>query len=186
MYIYCTTNNLNHETSKQANKQTNTRKNLVLLVFLLVSMTSNTTIFGQNYIINLHDDIVQPLSENEGSALPTIQNCLDVEDIVYNCTPVWIAVNVHVFLDDNCEGNIAISDGAFCQDCDLTAENVDVIIEDFIHRANQFAENISDNIPWTSELIAVGQDPTTATAQCFPYRLLLKGIHVHCNLPCAV
>ncbi len=32
--------------------------------------------------------------------------CFDVDEVFENCTPVWIRVNVHFFIGDNCQGSI--------------------------------------------------------------------------------
>jgi hypothetical protein len=138
---------------------------------------------SQGYFPDLTNDIVPTLQPSD--TITTLGNvladCFDIRAIVDDCKKVWLGVNVHVFLDNNCEGEIAINDRQYCINCDLTSDNIQAVLEDIINRANAFAENISDNIPWGNELIAIGQQPGSGVAQCFPIRLVLKGVHVHCN-----
>ena len=155
------------------------------LLFLFI--LQNNSLVAQYYeYIDLHNDIV-PLDEPINNT--NTDDCLDVQNIIENCEIVWLRVNVHFFLDDNCEGEIAMGDKQWCLDnnppylpgCDFTAENAHNLAESLINRANEFAENMSDNLPWGNEMIKIGLQPEDAEEQCMPIRFLLDGVYLHCN-----
>jgi len=143
---------------------------------------------SQNYTFNLDNDIVYD-PEYEIRETSNRSDCLglDVNDIINNCKEVWIGVNIHFFLNQDCEGEIS-GDKAWCYEylpdyypgCDFSGYNLHNIAASMISRANAFAENISDNIPFPNEFVKTGQSPANFQPQCFPLRFLLKGVHVHC------
>ena len=113
--------------------------------------------------------------------------CLNVNDVIENCPRIWVAVNMHFFFDQNCEGEFS-GETAWCHQykpdyypgCDFTAPNVHRIARTLIERTNAFADNMSDNVPWPNEQKHIGREPGTVKAQCFPIRFLLKDVYVHC------
>lgn len=36
----------------------------------------------------------------------SLDHCFTVQTIFDNCTKIWLRVNIHFFLDDNCEGTL--------------------------------------------------------------------------------
>lgn len=99
--------------------------------------------------------------------------CLNVKGIISNCQTLWIKVNIHLYVNDQCEGKLAMSSGVTY---DTNLENAYSIAEDIINKSNLFAENISDNKPFQNESIKL-----PPVAQCYPMRFLLKDVHVHCD-----
>jgi hypothetical protein len=160
-------------------------KTYFVLLFLFI-LQHNSLVAQYYEYIDLHNDIV-PLEEPINNT--NTDDCLDFQNIIENCEIVWLRVNVHFFLDDNCEGEIAMGDKQCCldnnlpylPDCDFTAENAHNLAESLISRANEFAENMSDNLPWGNEMIKIGLLPEDAEAQCMPIRFLLDGVYLHCN-----
>lgn len=57
---------------------------------------------GQSRPMNCGLDQI-PQTQNQ-LATVTNQNCLDTADIKKNCTPIYLSVNVHWFLEDDCTG----------------------------------------------------------------------------------
>lgn len=125
------------------------------------------------------DDIVEPTYFFPGYPVIASEPCFDIDSVQIKCTPVFINVNIHFFLDDNCEGNIATGNGV---SENLNPLNAFKLAEDYINNANAFYETMSNNNQgldhqWNAE--AHGAVPTEA--QCIPFRYVLKGVRIHCN-----
>lgn len=102
--------------------------------------------------------------------------CFDVEWVQENCIPVYINVNVHFFLDDNCQGNIGVAD--YVQG-NLTQQNAFNLAEAMINDANDFFEVMSENDQgqWNS----AAHSTTETDPQCIPIRYVLNGVYIHCD-----
>jgi len=105
--------------------------------------------------------------------------CFDIEWVQENCVPVYINVNVHFFLDDNCQGTIASADYV---DGNLNPQNAFNLAETMINDANQFFETMSENpegynYQWNSD--DHGLPP--GEPQCIPIRYVLNGVRIHCD-----
>jgi len=77
--------------------------------------------------------------------------CFDIGWVQANCVNVYVNVNVHFFLDDNCEGTVATAPGV---SGDLTPQNAFYLAEKMIDDANAFLQAMSENclsplIDWT-------------------------------------
>jgi len=141
----------------------------------LIFVGSACFLHAQSYVPSLRNDVI--LSEfNEANQAPE-SACFDPDDVFDQCQKVWVRVNIHFFLDDNCEGDLAMGP---CDDCNLASDNAAALAEDLIYRANAFADNMSDNHPFPNELAYTGPSEPY-TPPCFPIRFLLKGVHIHCK-----
>lgn len=112
--------------------------------------------------------------------------CFDEDWVQQECITLYIKVNVHLFLDDNCEGPLAGSDthplNTDMPD-DLTATNAFNLAEEMINEANDFFQQLSDNptgnnYNWHNTHHGI---PDEGTPECIPIRFMLAGVHIHCN-----
>jgi len=101
--------------------------------------------------------------------------CFDIDWVQENCIPVYINVNFHFFLDDNCEGNLA---AAGYVNENLEAANAFNLAENLIIKANNAFENMGENSQWNQAV----NNATETDAQCIPIRYVINGIYVHCDL----
>lgn len=97
-------------------------------------------------------------NESKSSNTP----CFDVEYVFSNCIPVYVRVNLHFFVNDDCNGLV--------QQMDKNQKDVFGVAEEMIYYANRTFEN--NEAQWQ----VVG-----AVAPCVPVRLVLKGIYMHCK-----
>ncbi|NUQ26117.1 MAG: hypothetical protein HUU34_19375 [Saprospiraceae bacterium] len=74
----------------------------VFLAFTYVMIVSPSSLFSQNVPVTCGTP--EPTSPPE--LLLEKNHCFDVGLIQQTCTKVWIRVNVHFFLDDNCDGTL--------------------------------------------------------------------------------
>lgn len=105
--------------------------------------------------------------------------CVDVNDILTNCTSIYFRVNIHYFLDDNCEGDIAIG---VEEDPIVSQEDAIQKAENLINEINGFFDIMSQNLDnsnhmWHND--AMGVDPSPA--QCLPFRFVLDDVFIHCD-----
>jgi len=100
-------------------------------------------------------------------------DCFEVDDVQSNCTKVWVKVNVHFFLEDDCSGTLDPSghDPATMEDA---YEKADDLIN------NWFNSKLENNHQQWNQISMWGID-TVQPAQCNPIRYVLSGVHVHCN-----
>ncbi len=96
-----------------------------------------------------------------------------VADIQDRCLETYINVNLHFFLDDNCEGAIAFADNTVSH----LASDVYQLADDFVAACNAFNERASTNTPWHQDRWGA---PITS-AQCIPLRFVLNGVYFHCE-----
>jgi hypothetical protein len=89
--------------------------------------------------------------------------------IIESCGLIYISVNVHFFVTDDCQGTTAASraqDRKEQEDTYLEAEKL-------INRANRYNEGISDNLQWNQ---AVHGATVTTAPQCVPFRYVLEAV----------
>ncbi|NNK89593.1 MAG: T9SS type A sorting domain-containing protein [Saprospiraceae bacterium] len=105
-------------------------------------------------------------------------DCIDINQLIEDCTPVYIRVNVTFFLDDDCRGELAMDNG---QTIDASPENAFKIAEDLINSANAFYETVNDNgnTNWGNEYFL--EPPEPALFQCIPIRYVLSGVSIQCD-----
>lgn len=96
-----------------------------------------------------------------------------------NCERIWIRVNVHYFLDNNCNGSIYPLPGV-PYDMDRAYSRA----EQLINECNNQLANDTD-IQWAQvERWGFGLDPGQEPiqgVQCNPIRYALSGVYIHCN-----
>lgn len=99
------------------------------LLFLLT-----TSVLGQQ-TIPAENDVVAPDYVSPEYPTSASDHCFDIEYVQENCIPVYVNVNVHFFLDDNCQGNIATAPGVTAN---LNPNNAFEIAEQMVNDANAF------------------------------------------------
>lgn len=88
-------------------------------------------------------------------------HCFDVEQVLANCTPVYVRINFHFFTDTDCDGTIQISN--------TNQGSAYKLAEDLLNSANNAMSN--NQIQWQSP---------GATQICNPIRYVLSGVYTHC------
>lgn len=148
----------------------------IFKILLMMFVIANS-LFAQQSIPEGSDIVPAQLAPDYPTS-PS-DHCFDIEYVQDNCIPVYINVNVHFFLDDNCQGSIATAPGVTAN---LNPTNAFELAEQMIIDANAFFETMSDNpqglnYQWNTE--AHGATPTSS--QCIPFRYVLKGTYIHCD-----
>ncbi|MCO6493898.1 MAG: hypothetical protein J5I98_36095, partial [Phaeodactylibacter sp.] len=100
--------------------------------------------------------------------------CFDVDEIQESCIKVWIRINLHFFLDDNCEGTL---DPLGIQN--IPGDDAYELAEDIIKRANDALEN--NRVQWVQIPLWNIQPEDKKEVQCVPLRYVLSGVYVWCN-----
>ena len=106
------------------------------------------------------------------------QPCFDIEDVINNCTPVYLRVNFHLFVDDDCTGafdpnhitSALPQEAAFFEAGQPGNRGIP---ERMIYEMNQLVIN---NQP---QKLANGQ--YASSAPCVPLRFVLGDVNLHCN-----
>lgn len=88
--------------------------------------------------------------------------CFDVQQIMDECTPLYLRINVHYFVNDQCNGTI--------QQEQIPQEDVFKNTERMIQILNNEIKNNQKQV--RSNL---------AEAPCLPFRFVLTGVYVHCK-----
>ena len=112
--------------------------------------------------------------------IPTpLDRCFDISDLIDNCTPVFIRVNIHFFLDDDCDGNLAAAPSVTEN---LLPNNAFALAEDLVDYANEFFENMSANtLDLNYQWNSAAHNATVTSNQCIPIRYVLAGVYIHCS-----
>lgn len=120
----------------------------------------------------------EPIDTSESYPSRPGQPCFDLEDVISNCTPVYLRVNFHLFVDDDCTGAFdpnhitsALSQEAAFFEAGQTGNYG--IPERMIYEMNQLVIN---NQP---QKLANGQ--YASSAPCVPLRFVLGDVNLHCN-----
>lgn len=104
-------------------------------------------------------------------------HCFEVDLIQETCTKVWVRINVHFFLDDNCGGTL---DPLGLED--IPIEDAYKVAEEWVESAN---EQLGDLYPqWIQIPLwhSMWNDPANVKpAQCNPIRYALSGVYIHCD-----
>ncbi|MCO6491756.1 MAG: hypothetical protein J5I98_25295 [Phaeodactylibacter sp.] len=100
--------------------------------------------------------------------------CFDVDAIQESCIKVWIRINLHFFLDDNCEGTL---DPLGIQN--IPGDDAYELAEDIIKRANDALEN--NRMQWVQDTFWGIQPQDVKPEQCVPFRYVLSGVYVWCS-----
>ncbi len=141
-------------------------KRTVLLSILIIS-TLIQIINAQEGLTSCGTPETQPASIPESEK----HHCFTVDDIQSNCTKLWLKINIHFFVEDNCEGSIFPGGVQY-----IPIEEAYKTAEDMINRANiELAENYKQ---WNQVEWGIMNDKP---AQCVPFRYALSGVYIHCN-----
>lgn len=145
---------------------------LILLLFLLFNLSA----FGQ--IETCGTDSMEPLLP------PTDEPCLNPDSIMAKCEDgmrVWVKVNFHFFLPDDCEGSIDPNHPSYgfnTWGAAISADSAFIFAEYLIERANSVLED--NKIQRNVENWPPFNQPDTV-APCNPIRYLLNGVYIHCD-----
>lgn len=113
-----------------------------------------------------------PVNAYRLTTIPRYDSCPDPADVLRDCAPLPLAINLHYFTTDECSrDSIGVTRGRRGADGALFAA------EELVRNANQFFEEISDNPPLNN----VAHGAIDHAPQCAPFRLLLAGVYFHCN-----
>ena len=141
------------------------RKVIVLLLLLPIS----TLLFAQGEVeINPNCGISQ-VPQPDNSPIPAA--CSYVYDH-NSCSPIFIAVNFHFFVNDDCSGNVGAA-----PNITLSQEEAFQEAENLLKRANSYNERIGQNSQWNQ---AFWGAPVTAP-QCVPIRYITNEVFIHCD-----
>lgn len=137
---------------------------LVNLTFLLVLIA----FFGQKVTAQTeYCDIIQPSQSANAASEP----CFDIDSIFQNCIPVYVKVNFHYFVKDDCSGNVSLPLDA----TQVKQEDATGWANYLIYLANMDLEN---NLP---QLNASGYNTTSSPPHCNLIRWVLSGVYFHCD-----
>jgi hypothetical protein len=89
-----------------------------------------------------------------------------------SCGLIYISVNFHFFVEDDCSGNVGAGPGL-----SLTQEDAFQEAQNILRRANNYNEQIGQNSQWNQ---AFWNAPVT-TPQCVPIRYITNEIFIHCD-----
>jgi Pregnancy-associated plasma protein-A len=140
------------------------------MLFLLLSTFSVQTSIAQNYCGTTSSG--EQTTPNQNST-----PCFDVNTIIAECTPVYLRVNFHLFVRDNCTGSFDIN-------------NYNSVPQEAAYfEANQpFQHGIPERvITEMNELVANNKAQMlpgcacATTIPCVPLRFVLGDVQVHCD-----
>jgi len=146
---------------------------IILFSFLLLSCSA---VFGQ---VPCELSPEMEASFTEEIPIP-LDLCFDISDLIDNCTPVYIRVNIHFFLDNDCDGNLATHPDITEN---LSPYNAFALAEDLVDNANEFFDKVNANTnpildhQWNSE----HHNTPVTSHQCIPVRYVLGGAYIHCS-----
>ena len=151
---------------------------LILLIVLIntgLAQESNANTIGDSSdIAILPTGFVLP-----GYPTSASDPCFDIDSVQTNCIPVYISVNVHFFLNDDCTGMLATASGEVI---DLSPENAFNVAEQLVNSANEYFKIMSDNtLGLNYQWNAAENNVPVTEAQCIPFRYVLKGTRIHCK-----
>lgn len=97
--------------------------------------------------------------------------CFNVDSIYNNCITIYIKVNVHFFVKDNCSGSVTTQ-----QDPNqVKQESASGWANYMIYQANL---SLANNLPQSN---ANGYNTSSSAPHCNPIRYVLSGVYFHCN-----
>lgn len=82
----------------------------VLQIILYLVVFLNIT-YAQQNVSTEDTDIVPIDSPLPDYPLSPTEPCFDIDSVQANCTPIYINVNVHFFLNDSCTGLLSTAPG---------------------------------------------------------------------------
>ncbi|MFK8105270.1 MAG: T9SS type A sorting domain-containing protein [Saprospiraceae bacterium] len=145
---------------------------------LLFSLLFLCATFWAHAQVNCASDALTPSSGASNSSFGA-SHCFDLEYVQENCIPVYVKVNVHFFLDDNCEGALAVGPSG---PSNLTPEAAFQTADDMVANANAYFALASTNSQnKNQQWNAATHGAVVTSAQCIPIRYVLSGVRIHCD-----
>ncbi|MEP7198054.1 MAG: hypothetical protein ABI851_16160 [Saprospiraceae bacterium] len=95
--------------------------------------------------------------------------CIDVDEILDeledgdNCRLIWINVNVHFFVNDDCQGNLIVPSNSKQSEANSIAEGI-INAGNYAHYQNEVQKNQQGSVKL-----------------CNPFQYVLKGVYIHCE-----
>lgn len=117
---------------------------LLLTLFLLIVLI-NTGLAQESNASTIDSseiDIIPPGFVLPGYPTSASEPCFDIDSVQANCIQVYINVNVHFFLNDDCTGMLAT---APVEVINLSLENAFNVAEQLVNSANEYFKIMSDN-----------------------------------------
>jgi hypothetical protein len=139
-------------------------KNILTLVLHQVLLT----IYSQNLKAQNTDCSVLP---DPVQAIAASAPCFNVDSIFENCIPIYIKVNFHFFVNDDCSGDVSLP----LDPTNVKQEDAAGWVNYIIYRAN---EDLANNMP---QLNASGYNTSSSAPHCNPTRFITSGLYFHCN-----
>jgi hypothetical protein len=145
--------------------------------FLFVTLFSVFSISAvAQFQCELSQELEQELSPE--SVVP-MDYCFDISTVQNDCIPVYVRVNLHFFLDDYCQGELAAADYVTEN---LLPQNAFSLAENLVDEANTYFEKMSANIQSLNfQWNAIDHGAVATSSQCIPVRYVLAGVKIHCN-----
>jgi hypothetical protein len=120
-----------------ARQRMNFTPNILLRTFLLLALFSTMPLLAYaQQPIPPGNDIVTPTYFSPDYPSTATEPCFNIDSVQANCVPIYINVNVHFFLDDNCEGKLATAPYVTAN---LNPTNAFNIAEQLIQKSNLFS-----------------------------------------------
>jgi len=113
-------------------------------------------------------------TEESPSEPDFINDCFVVNDVQNNCTKIWVKINIHFFVEDDCSGTINPTRP------DLDTNTIRTAYQKADDLITWFNYKLEINHQQWNQISLWGID-TVQPAQCFPIRYALSGVYVHCN-----
>lgn len=140
----------------------------IVALMLLVMMS-----FSDSLIAQINQQTTCGISEiPEPDNSPDPHACDFGTYDINNCGLIYIAVNFHFFVNDDCSGNVGAAPGL-----NLTQGEAFQEAESILKRANNYNERIGQNMQYNQ---AFWGAPVTAP-QCVPIRYVTNEIFIYCD-----
>lgn len=112
-----------------------------------------------------------PPSQSQTGTPESGAPCFDVDEVFDNCIPIYLRVNIHFFVPDNCEGQAFFADKTEIGQPDEYINQATAYskAETLINNANTALAN--NPIQWQ----------TNTGGHCIPFRYVLNGVYMHCS-----
>ncbi len=108
---------------------------LLIALFSVFSLSANA-----QFQCDLSLELQQELSPDP---VVPMDYCFDISTVQDDCIPVYVRVNFHFFLDDDCQGELAAAD--YVTE-DLLPQNAFSLAEELVDEANTYFETMSANL----------------------------------------
>lgn len=131
-------------------------KHFILCIILYGAMIRCADAQGFEYECAWTDALNSGASVNAGAP------CFDMDEVIALCIPIYLRINVHYFVPDNCEGKV--------QQTNYNQSEIYASTEKMIQLLNN---EIQANQPQRRF--------ESTPAPCLPFRFVLSGVYMHCQ-----